>query len=41
MQWKCSPSNLIANLFNFQKGTFFDIPQNEAEVPNVGNLFKQ
>ena len=35
------PSNLIANLFNFQKGTFFDIPQNEAEVPNVGNLFKQ
>ena len=34
------PSNLIANLFNFQKGTFFDIPQNEAEVPNVGNLFK-
>ncbi len=32
---------LIANLFNFQKGTFFDIPQNEAEVPNVGNLFKQ
>ena len=35
------PSNLIANLFNFQKGTFFYIPQNEAEVPNVGNLFKQ
>jgi len=35
------PSNLIANLFNFQKGTFFDILQNEAEVPNVGNLFKQ
>ena len=35
------PSNLIANLFNFQKGTFFDIPQNEAEVPNVSNLFKQ
>ena len=35
------PSNLIASLFNFQKGTFFDIPQNEAEVPNVGNLFKQ
>ena len=35
------PSNLIANLFNFQKGTFFDIPKNEAEVPNVGNLFKQ
>jgi raw score 6.31 len=28
-------------LFNFQKGTFFDIPQNEDEVPNVGNLFKQ
>ena len=35
------PSNLIANLCNFQKGTFFDSPQNEAEVPNVGNLFKQ
>ena len=41
MQWEMFQSNLIANLFNFQKGTFFDIPQNEAEVPNGGNSFKQ
>ena len=29
------PSNIIAGMFNFDKGTFFEITSNEKAVPNV------
>jgi LemA protein len=29
------PSNIIAGMFNFQKGKFFEIDKTEKEVPNV------
>ena len=29
------PSNLIANMFNFEKGKFFEIDKAEKAVPNV------
>src|SRR5580765_4336757 len=34
---KCEsfPSNLVANLFNFQPHEFFSVPPSVAEVPNV------
>ncbi len=33
------PSNMVANFFGFKQGSFFDIPENEAKVPNMQNLF--
>ena len=33
------PSNLIARQFGFTQASFFDIPQNEAEAPNMKTLF--
>ena len=33
------PSNMVANFFGFKQGSFFDIPENEAEAPNMQNLF--
>jgi LemA protein len=29
------PSNIIAGMFNFGKGTFFEIDKTETVVPNV------
>ena len=29
------PSNIIAGMFNFEKGKFFEIDQNQKAVPNV------
>lgn len=35
------PSNIVASMFGFHKDVFFDIPENEAVAPNVGDLFKK
>ena len=35
------PSNIVASMFGFHKDVFFDIPENEAAAPNVGDLFKK
>ena len=35
------PSNIVASIFGFHKDVFFDIPENEAAAPNVGDLFKK
>lgn len=35
------PSNIVANYMNFKKAAFFDIPQNQSETHDVGELFKR
>ena len=30
------PSNLVANSFNFREREFFEVPEGEKAVPNVG-----
>lgn len=35
------PSNIVANYMDFKKAAFFDIPQNQSETHNVGELFKR
>lgn len=35
------PSNIIANSMKFEKAVFFNIPEEETKVHNVGELFKR
>lgn len=35
------PSNIIANLFKFQKDAFFEMEEDQKSSPNVSELFKQ
>lgn len=35
------PSNIIANMFNFQKDEFFKIDEGEKTAPNVSEFFKK